>query len=174
MSDPTQLQAEAQRFRDDFQNLRAAVGGVIVGQQRVVEGVGNTAVSATANIVVQSSPIIGWAHGDSGAVGLPGDASLLSGTFTVRGSGDDIWYAADAFHYVYRPLTGNGTITARVVSLQNTDDWAKAGVMMRETLDPGSAYAFSLVTPVNDTALQWRGSAGAYADHLGGPVAAAP
>ena len=139
-----------------------------------VDGVGNTAVSATANIVVQSSPIIGWAHGDIGAVGLPGDASLAAGTFTVSGSGDDIWGAADAFHYVYRPLTGDGTITARVVSLQNTDGWAKAGVMLRETLDPGSAMANSLVSYGNGSQLQWRGTTAANANGAGGPGVAAP
>ena len=79
-----------------------------------VDGVGNTGVSAIANIVVQSSPIIGWNHGDIGAVGLAGDASLSSGTFTITGSGADIWGNADAFHYLYRPFTGDGTITARV------------------------------------------------------------
>ncbi len=58
MSDPTQLQAEAQRFRDDFQNLRAAVGAVIVGQQRVVEGV-LTAVIAGGNVLLEGVPGLG-------------------------------------------------------------------------------------------------------------------
>ena len=58
MSDPTQLQAEAQRFRDDFQNLRAAVGGVIVGQQRVVEGV-LTAIIAGGNVLLEGVPGLG-------------------------------------------------------------------------------------------------------------------
>ena len=46
MRDPTELQAEAQRFREDFQRLREAVGQIIVGQQRVVKvakGVGKEA-----------------------------------------------------------------------------------------------------------------------------------
>jgi MoxR-like ATPase len=58
MSDPTQLQAEAQRFRDDFQNLRAAVGAVIVGQQRVVEGV-LTAIVAGGNVLLEGVPGLG-------------------------------------------------------------------------------------------------------------------
>ena len=58
MSAPPQLQAEAQRFRDDFQNLRAAVGAVIVGQQRVVEGV-LTAVIAGGNVLLEGVPGLG-------------------------------------------------------------------------------------------------------------------
>jgi MoxR-like ATPase len=58
MSDPTQLQAEAQQFRTDFQKLREAVGTVIVGQQRVVEGV-LTAVVAGGNVLLEGVPGLG-------------------------------------------------------------------------------------------------------------------
>src|SRR5260221_14486536 len=58
MSDPTQLQAEAQQFRADFQRLREAVGAVIVGQQRVVEGV-LTAIVAGGNVLLEGVPGLG-------------------------------------------------------------------------------------------------------------------
>jgi MoxR-like ATPase len=58
MSDPTQLQAEAQQFRVDFQRLREAVGLVIVGQQRVVEGV-LTAIVAGGNVLLEGVPGLG-------------------------------------------------------------------------------------------------------------------
>ena len=58
MSTPTELQAEAQRFRDDFQKLREAVGTVIVGQQRVVEGV-LTAIVAGGNVLLEGVPGLG-------------------------------------------------------------------------------------------------------------------
>jgi hypothetical protein len=51
---------------------------------------------------------------------VAGSASYASGTFTLKGSGADIGGTADAFHYVYQPLTGDGEIVARVASLQNT------------------------------------------------------
>ena len=85
-----------------------------------------------------------------------------AGTFTVRGSGTDIWDVGaagnyrDEFHYVYKTLTGAGTIIARVNSVQQTDVWAKAGVMIRETLEPGSRHAFACVTPANGVASQGR------------------
>src|SRR5439155_9884159 len=47
----------------------------------------------------------------------------------------------------YTPVTGDVTITARVTSLVNTDANAKAGVMIRNTLDPASANAAVLLTP---------------------------
>ncbi len=58
MSTPTELQTEAARFREDFQNLRAAIGEVIVGQQRVVEGV-LTAVIAGGNVLLEGVPGLG-------------------------------------------------------------------------------------------------------------------
>src|SRR5204862_7680455 len=53
---------------------------------------------------------------------------------------------ADAFNYAYQPWTGDGSIRARVASVTNTHAWAKAGVMIRSTLDPGSVHAFALVS----------------------------
>jgi len=64
------------------------------------------------------------------------------GTYTMTDSGTDIWYQSDEFHYAYKTLNGAGSITARVDSIQNTNDWAKAGVMIRETLDADSAHAY--------------------------------
>ena len=87
-----------------------------------------------------------------------------AGTFTMTGSGADIWNVngveADEFHYAYKMLNGAGSITARVVSMTNTNAWAKAGVMIRESLDPDSAHAFACVTPANGIASQGRPSTG--------------
>lgn len=58
MSDPAELLAQAQEFRDDFQRLREAVGQVIVGQQRVVEGV-LTAIVAGGNVLLEGVPGLG-------------------------------------------------------------------------------------------------------------------
>ncbi|MHC4324714.1 MAG: LamG domain-containing protein, partial [Planctomycetota bacterium] len=81
-----------------------------------------------------------------------------AGTFTITGSGADIWETADEFHYAYRMLTGVGSIQARVLSMDNTHDWAKAGVMIRETLDPGSVHASMVLTPAQGVSFQRRPS----------------
>ncbi|MBN2312696.1 MAG: LamG domain-containing protein [Sedimentisphaerales bacterium] len=95
-----------------------------------------------------------WFHGLPGTVGSftenPG------GTYTMTASGTDIWNEADEFHFAYKTLTGAGSITARIVSVENTNAWAKACVMIRETLDPGSKHAIACITPSNGVASQGR------------------
>lgn len=97
-----------------------------------------------------------WVSQDIGAVGVAGSSSHSSGAFTIHGAGSDIWNTADSFHYVYQPLSGDGQMIARVASQQNTNPWAKAGVMIRGTLTPGSIYAAMLVTPSNGLTFQRR------------------
>jgi glucosylceramidase len=102
-----------------------------------------------------------WTSADIGFVGLTGGSSFSSGTFTLNGSGNDIWNNTDAFHYVEQPVGGTCEIRARVVSVQNTDPWAKAGVMLRETAAAGARNATVVVTPGNGVAFQVRASTGA-------------
>ncbi|MEJ2705666.1 MAG: hypothetical protein P8Z79_24785, partial [Sedimentisphaerales bacterium] len=95
-----------------------------------------------------------WFRGYPASVGSFVEAP--AGTYTMTGSGADIWGTADQFHYAFKTLSGAGSITAQVRSIQNTNDWAKAGVMIRETLDAGSKHAFACVTPANGVAFQGR------------------
>ena len=103
-----------------------------------------------------------WLTQDIGAVGVAGRASFdsSSATYTVAGAGADIWGAADAFRYVYQPLAGDGQIVARVASVQNTNVWVKAGVMIRGDLTPGSPQAMMMVTPGKGNNFQRRLVAG--------------
>ena len=57
-----------------------------------------------------------WTDGDIGTVGVAGSASLddPTSTYTLKGAGADIWGTADALHYAYQTLSGDGTIVARV------------------------------------------------------------
>src|SRR5262249_10169191 len=83
-----------------------------------------------------------------------------SGIWTIAGGGADIWNSADQFHFASQNLTGNGSIIARVATLQNTDPWAKAGVMFRDSADPSSVFADVMATPGNGVTFQWRTTAG--------------
>jgi len=85
-----------------------------------------------------------WLDRDVGEVGMVGSATYSNGTFTVQGAGSDIYGTADGMHFVYQPLSGDGTIVARVVSLQSAGNYPKAGVMIRETLGEGSTNAYML------------------------------
>jgi hypothetical protein len=81
--------------------------------------------------------------------------------YTLNASGTDIWGNADQFRFVYKQLNGNGSIALRVDSIANTNVWAKAGPMIRETLDAGAKNAFIAVTPGSGVAYQWRNSVNA-------------
>ena len=79
-----------------------------------------------------------------------------AGTYTITASGADITGTADQFHFAFKMLNGPGSIVARVNSVQNTNAWAKAGVMIRETLDAGAKHAFACVTPENGVSSEGR------------------
>ena len=79
-----------------------------------------------------------------------------AGTYTMTGSGTDIWGGYDEFHFSFKMLSGPGTIIAKVESVENTSDWAKAGVMIREMLYENSKHAMMAVTPGNGVWLGWR------------------
>jgi hypothetical protein len=115
-----------------------------------------------------------WADGDIGSVPFAGSASDSSGTFTIKASGADIWGTADAFHYVYQPLTGDGSIELRVASVTEASTWSKAGVMIRETLAANSKHAFMLVSAAKGVALQWRPTTGGSSLSAAGTLSAPP
>ncbi len=79
-----------------------------------------------------------------------------NGAFTVSGAGHDIWDNADDFRFVFKQLSGNGSIIVNVPSLVNTNAWAKAGVMIRESLDAGSPFAYMIISPSNGASFGWR------------------
>ncbi|HUT46042.1 MAG TPA: PA14 domain-containing protein, partial [Sedimentisphaerales bacterium] len=95
-----------------------------------------------------------WFRGNPASVGSFVEGPV--GTYTMTGSGTDIWTEADEFHFAYKTLTGVGTIQAQVLSVDNTDPWAKAGIMIRETLDAGSKFAAVYITPGNGCHYQAR------------------
>jgi hypothetical protein len=115
-----------------------------------------------------------WLDDDIGSVGAAGSATFDLNRVTVRGAGADIWGTSDAFHFAYQTLTGDGEIVARVESLQATDVWAKAGVMMREALTGSSVHAFALQSASHGVAFQRRVSPGGSSTHSAGSTSSAP
>ena len=118
----------------------------------------------TPNVVyVQPTPLLNapWQSGDVGArAGGTSARSTGEDSFSVRGGGADIWGTSDAFRFVYQPLSGDGEIVIRVDGLVASDPWAKAGVMIRGSLDAGSAYAGAFATVGRGLAFQTRGQDG--------------
>ena len=157
---------------DSFQTIATDLTGTSFTDPSPVSGATNTyrvlshagtydsPPSAEVGFLAAALPA-GWRGQDVGSVGIPGSATFLDGTFTLKGSGSDIWETADGCHFISQSLSGDFVITARLASMANTDYWAKAGLMVRESYATGSRNVSLLVTPEGGgTRQQWRSSTG--------------
>jgi regulation of enolase protein 1 (concanavalin A-like superfamily) len=111
------------------------------------DNVGATRTSAPSTVTVTASGGLptGWTAADIGATPLPGSTQYSNGTFTAAGAGE-VGSTADSFHFAYRQGTGDVSIRARVMSIQNLQPWSKAGVMIRESLAANSAFGMMFVS----------------------------
>ncbi len=109
-----------------------------------------------------------WVRGQAAAFVDKGN-----GAFTVGASGHDIWDAADDFRFVYKKLSGDGSIVVKVDSLVgSTNAWSKAGVMIRQSLEANSAMVDMIIanpSGANGANFQWRATAGAGASNTNSP-----
>ena len=76
--------------------------------------------------------------------------------FAMRGIGEDIYGQKDEFHFAWKTLEGDGSIIARVLSIKDTNPWAKAAVMVREGLEPGAKCVCMCLTPGQGCSMQGR------------------
>ena len=135
-----------------------AGAGTYTISAKAFDNVGATTISSGVNITVQAASTLpaGWLSADVGNPALSGSASYQTDTFTLTTASRDIWETADQFRYVYKPLQGDGEISACVDSLDYADGWAKAGVMIRETMSAGSAHAMAVMTSGNGVTMHAR------------------
>jgi serine/threonine protein kinase len=77
-------------------------------------------------------------------------------TYTVTGIGVDIWETIDDFHFTCKSLHGDGSITARIDSIEDVHEWTKAGLMIRNSLDATAENVMILVTPRGRISFQYR------------------
>lgn len=107
-----------------------------------------------------SNPLTNFfdAHQDIGNVGMAGSVcyDAIYDRYTLFASGEDIWDKKDEFHFLYKKLKGDVSISARVKHIGNIYGWAKGGVMIRESLATDSKHAMCALTPGNGFAMQWR------------------
>ncbi len=102
-------------------------------------------------------------RGDVGTVLHPGSVQYDAAkqTYTITGSGDNMWAAADAFQFVWKKMSGDVTLTADIAFANKTGDpHKKAVLMIRQTLDTDSAYVDVALHNVGLTSLQARESKG--------------
>ena len=110
------------------------------------------------SVVAVPSP---WQSADVGTVVAAGSAIDTAGVFNVTGSGADVYGTADAFRYAWQAATGDCDITVRVTDVQTTQPYAKAGVMIRETLNANSSQMAVFVTPQQGVEADVRNGTGA-------------
>lgn len=126
---------------------------------------GNVVMCGTPPTTPIASP---WISADIGvSASQKGMTSLTGGTFKVISGGADIWGTSDNFRFTYQTLVGNGVITARVASVEDTGAWAKIGVMIRESLNANSRHSHVFVSPDNSVNMQSRGSNGGSSSSTG-------
>ena len=97
-----------------------------------------------------------WMCNDVGYGMSPGTQLYNNSTWLLQGAGDDIAKTEDQFHGVWQTLSNDGSVSARVTSIQKLDIFTKAGVMLREGMDPGSPYYAIFATPDHGLVVQYR------------------
>lgn len=106
---------------------------------------------APAPVIYPAAPTVtsGLNNVDIGGVGVAGSGSYSGGSWAVTGGGAEVWtHSSDSCHFVYRQVSGDCAIIARVNSVQNTAATAKAGVMIRDSLSSSAANrAWVAITP---------------------------
>jgi TolB protein len=102
-------------------------------------------------------------HGDIGTVLHAGTASYDASkkTFTISGSGENMWFTADAFHFVWQKVSGDVSLSANISFVgSGGNEHRKAVLMVRQSLDADSAYADLALHGNGLTSLQYRDEKG--------------
>jgi hypothetical protein len=103
-------------------------------------------------------------HGDIGTVLHPGSVAYdaVNQSYTIAGSGENMWFTADAFQFVWKKVAGDVTLTADISFLgAGVNPHRKAVLMIRQSLDADSAYADLALHGSGLTSLQYRQTKGA-------------
>jgi hypothetical protein len=113
--------------------------------------------------------------GAGGALGPTGSAVQQDGVWTMTGAGNDVWNSSDAFHYVFHETTSSsGRLLAHVTTPDPTNIFAKAGLMLRSSVDPSAAAAILDLKPSGEIEFMARPGAGSSMQYLAGAWATSP
>lgn len=141
----------------NFSDPSATAPGVSYYVVSALDAAGNETVNS-AEATVSTLPMPrGWSAADVGAPTLAGSTTATgTNSFQLTAGGSDVWGSVDQFQFTSVPWSGDGTLIARVVSIANTDAWAKAGVMFRDSLAAGAINTFAAVSATNGVVFQRR------------------
>ena len=119
-------------------------------------------------LIFAQKPSLGIFEGNSdiGDVLKKGSVTFdsIHKTYTIIGGGENMWFVKDAFHYVWKKASGDFSISSNI-SFPDTGGNAhrKAGLIIRQNLDPDSPYADAVLHGDGLTSMQYR-------DVKGGPT----
>ena len=131
----------------------------------------------TASCAAQSSSAVGLFenHSDVGTVLHPGSVAYDAArqTYTITGSGENMWSVADAFQFAWKKMSGDVTLTADISFLTKTgNEHKKAALMLRQSLDADSVYVDVALHLSGLTALQFRDEKGAITHEIESNISA--
>ncbi len=133
-------------------------------------------LSMNAKLVLGADgPGIFSGHADIGSVLKPGLAAFdpAKGEYLLAGGGENMWFTNDAFHFAWKKMSGDFTLTASIRFLgTNGNPHRKACLLVRQSLDTGSAYADVAVHGSGLTSLQYRETDGATTHEIQSNVSA--
>jgi hypothetical protein len=153
----TPYRSSQQPGRDDFRHL-------LLSEWTKFRSVRGWVIAMIGAAVLTALAVVALAGIASGK-GNPG-----ADPTNVTGPGGEA--VTDSFYFVHQSLDGNGSITARVTSLTGSvlpgqvppgetpprgpQPWTKAGVIIKASTKPGSAYAAVMATPGYGVRMQWN------------------
>jgi Tol biopolymer transport system component len=157
---------------------------VTTTSQSFTEGNGDSSIAPNTEAQVDSTPTGNWTvmrptkpqtrpsfpsgifadDGDIGDVLYPGsvDYNAFKKTYTITGNGENMWFTADAFHFLWKKVSTDFSLEADVsFPTDGKNPHRKACLLVRQSLTPNSAYADAALHGVGLTSLQYRDETGA-------------
>jgi TolB protein len=130
-----------------------------------------------ASTIAADNPDLGSFAGraDVGGPRRAGSAEFVAAqrTYIITGGGANMWFTSDAFHFVWRKVSGDVTLAADIIFRgQGGDPHRKACLLVRQSLEPDSAYADAALHGDGLTSLQYREAKGALTREIQSNVSA--
>jgi hypothetical protein len=129
-------------------------------------------LASTPNTIASNTPVaftaLPYTPQDIGSPSPWSVVTYVTNGLNIVAAGSDIGGQSDQFNLSYQLLTGDFDISLELAALSPSDAWAKAGLMARETLTPGSRFAAALATPsMTGCFFEWRDPASSQANLAG-------
>lgn len=157
------VQITIAEVRGDGTSVELSTSPLTIGTQYTLSVSNVRDRAETANTIPSGSQLqftaVDFQHFAIGDPDSEGTTLPVENGYRITGSASGIGGTSDQFHYGYQQRTGSFDVKVRVASLDNTDPWATAGLMLRNELTAGSPFAAVFATPsINGTMFSFRDS----------------